>query len=198
MANFSRKIKLVLIFVAIIVAGYALAFYWQTRNRVPLAFVNARNQGAIIAQSIVSTSNSSTATLEKIDQYDREGNYAQALALTQGLVSQSVDLRNQAINLSNQIETMTQSLSGIKDFTAQQDALEAISSHLALINQLINYSGDLGKLLDTLQMRFSGQTGTLGEVTGQVAQINIDINAINNFNNQAQQSMQAFDKIENK
>ncbi len=198
MANFSRKLKIALIFIAIIVAGYALAFYWQTRNRVPLAFVNARGQGAIIAQSIVSTSNGSTATLEKIDQYDKEGNYAQALTLTQGLVSQSQDLRNQAINLSNQIEAMTQSLSGIKDFAAQQDALEAISSHLALINQLINYSGDLGKLLDTLQARFSGQAWTSGEVTSQVAQINIDINAINNFNNQAQQAMQAFDKIENK
>lgn len=197
MAKFSRRVLIVIIFVVLIIAGYAFAAYWQGRNGVPAAFTTARNQGAIIAQNIVSTSNGSTATLEKIDQYDQKGDYADALKLTQGLVSQSQTLRNQAIDLSNQIETMTESLSGVKNFTAQQDALEAISSHLALINQLVNYSGDLGKLLDTLQARFSGQPGTATEVTNEVNQINTDINAINNFNNQAKQAMTAFDKIQN-
>ena len=196
MLTFSRKTTLVAVFIIIIVAGYGIATYWQGRNRIPASFTNARNQGALIAQAIVSTSNSSTAALAQIDQYDKEGNYSQALTLTQGLVSQSQTLRNQAIDLSNQIAAMTQSLSGVKDFAAQQDALEAISSHLALINGLVNYSGDLGKLLDTLQARFRGQPGTNQEVTTLVAQINIDINAINNFNNQATQAMAAFDKIE--
>lgn len=197
MAKFSRRVTIIIVFVVLIGGGYAFAAYWQGRNNVPAAFTTARNQGAIIAQNIVSTSNGSTATLEKIDQYDQEGDYADALKLTQGLVSQSQTLRNQAIDLSNQIEAMTESLSGVKDFTAQQDALEAISSHLALINQLVNYSGDLGKLLDTLQARFGGQPGTATEVTNEVTQINTDINAINNFNNQAEQAMTAFDKIEN-
>ena len=198
MAKFSRRITIIIVFVILVGGGYAFAAYWQSRNNIPASFTTARNQGAIIAQNIVSTSNGSTATLEKIDQYDQEGDYTDALKLTQSLVSQSQTLRDQAINLSNQIEVMTESLSGIKDFNAQQDALEAISSHLALINQLVNYSGDLGKLLDTLQARFSGQPGTATEVTDEVTQINTDINAINNFNNQAEQAMTAFDKIENK
>lgn len=197
MATLSRKTKIIAVFVVVIVAGYAAAMYWQGRNEVPTTFTNARGQGALIAQAIVSTSNSSTATLAQVDQYDKEGDYSDALKLTQGLVSQSQDLRSQAVNLSNQIQTMTQSLSGVKDLTAQQDALEAISSELALINQLVNYSGDLGKLLDTLQARFNGEQGTSAEVTTEVSQINIDINAINNYNNQATQALQAFDKIEN-
>ncbi len=196
MPKFSRKTTLVAVFVIAIVAGYGIAAYWQGKNHIPASFTNARSQGALIAQAIVSTSNSSTAQLAEIDQYDKEGNYSQALTLTQGLVSQSQTLRGQAIDLSNQIATMTQSLSGVKNFTAQQDALEAISSHLALINELVNYSGDLGKLLDTLQARFKGQQGTTQEVTTLVTQINTDINAINNFNNQASQAMAAFDKIE--
>lgn len=196
MAKFPRKILIFLVFIAVVVAGYAFAAYWQGRNKVPIAFTNARNQGAIIAQAIVGTSNSSTAELAQIDQYDKEGDYADALILTRNLVNQSQELRTQAIDLSGQIQIMTQSLSGVKDFTAQQEALEAISSHLALINSLVNYSGDLGKLLDTLQARFNGTPGTTGEVTNLVTQINTDINAINNFNNQAQQAMTAFDKIE--
>ncbi len=197
MSSFSRKALIFVIFIAVIAAGYAFAAFWQGQNRIPNSFTTARNQGAIIAEAIVATSNSSTAELAKIDQYDKEGNYSQALSLTRGLVAQASGLRGQAVDLSNQIQTMTQSLSGVKDLAAQQDALEAISSELALINQLVNYSGDLGKLLDTLQARFSGQSGTNAEVTSEVTQINTDINAINNYNNQATHALKAFDAAEN-
>jgi hypothetical protein len=197
MSSFSRKALIFVVFVAVIAAGYAFAAFWQGQNKIPAPFVTARNQGAIIAEAIVATSNSSTAELAKIDQYDKEGNYSEALSLTKGLVAQAGDLRSQAVSLSSQIQTMTQSLSGVKDLAAQQDALEAISSELALINQLVNYSGDLGKLLETLQARFGGQAGTTAEVTSEVAQINTDINAINNYNHQATQALKAFDAAEN-
>lgn len=198
MSTFSRRAKAIVLFIVILAAGYGLVVYFQGRGGIPASFTKARNQGAIIAEAIVTTSNSSTAALAKIDTYDKKGDYTDALALTKKLVSQSKDLRTQAVQLSTQIETMTKSLSGVKDLTAQQDALEAISSHLALINELVNYSGDLTKLLDTLQARFNGQPGTTAEVTGLVSQINTEINAINNFNSQAQKAMAAFNKIENK
>jgi hypothetical protein len=196
MLTFSRRTKVIVVFVVVVAVGYGVSLFWEKQNKVPANFVAARSQGAIIAQNIVSTSDQSTDTLAKIDQYDQKGDYADALTLTQGLVSQSKDLKSQALDLSTQIASMTQALSGVKDFGAQQDALEAISGHLALINQLINYSGDLSKLLSVLQAHFNGQPGTAGEVEGLVTQINLDINAINNFNNQASQAMVAFDKIE--
>jgi hypothetical protein len=196
MSRFSRKTRIIAAFVVVVAAGFAFAVYWQSRNQVPTAFETARDQGAIIAESIVATSNTSTAELAQVDQYDKQGDYTDALKLTQGLVSDSQNLRNQAVDLSNQVEAMTQALPSVSSLTAQQDALEAISSDLALINELVNYSGDLGKLLDTLQARFSGASGTASEVTDEVTQINTDINAINNFNNQATTAMQAFDKIE--
>ena len=77
----------------------------------------------------------------------------------------------------------------------QQAALESISNRLALINQLINYSGDLGALLDVLRSRFTGTGGTNAQVTTLVNQINTDVNAINNFNNQATQAMVKFDSV---
>jgi len=196
MPTFSRRTKAIAGFIIVVAIGYGISLFWETQNRVPASFSAARGQGAIIAQNIVSVSNQSTDTLGKINQYDKVGDYADALVLTKGLVDQSQDLRTQAINLSGQIASMTQALAGVKDFGAQQDALEAISSHLAMINQLVNYSGDLSKLLNVLQARFSGMPGTAGEVEGLVTQVNTDINAINNFNRQAEQAMAAFDKIE--
>jgi hypothetical protein len=154
-------------------------------------------QGAIIAENIVSLSNQSTAELQKVNQDDKSGDYSDALTLTTSLITQSQQLRNQAVSLSGQIEDMTKALSSINSFPAQQAALESISSRLALINQLVNYSGDLGNLLQILQNRFTGNGATNAEVQSAVNQINTDVNAINNFNAQANQAMQQFDKIMN-
>ena len=194
MAHISRPTKIVIAFVVIVVAGFAAAIFWQSQNKIPQSFTDARTQGAAIAQNIVNISNQSNATLAEVNADDQKGDYADALKLVSGMVAQSQDLRNQAVQLSNQVQAMTQALSGVGSIAAQQSALEAISSHLALINQLINYSGDLGNLLDALQARFSGQS-TKANIASLVNQINTDVNAINNFNSQAQQAMQQFDKI---
>lgn len=192
----SRRTKYVLLFVAIVAVGYGVVRLVQGENAVPQDFTDARMQGAIIAQNIVNLSNQSTATLEQINTMDQKQDYANALTLTTGLVTQSQDIRDQAVQLSAQIEEMTKALSGVSDVNAQQAALESIANRLALINQLINYSGDLGKLLNVLQGRFSGQgTSTSAEVTALVNQINTDVNAINNFNAQAGQAMDRFDGI---
>lgn len=196
MPNFSRRTKAIAAFIIVIAVGYGIALYWESQNTVPASFTAARLQSAIIAQNIVNNSNQSTATLQTINQDDQKGDYADALTLTKGLITQSQDMRNQAVALSGQVENMTQALSGVKNVTAQQAALEAISSRLAVINQLVNYSGDLGNLLDTLQLRFTGTAGTNTEVASEVNQINTDVNAINNFNAQAGQAMDKFDTIE--
>lgn len=195
MSRFSRRTKAVVAFIIIIVAGYAVAKFWQGQSAIPQDFTAARVQGAVISQSIVALSNQSTLDLEKVNQFDKKGDYTDALALTKNLVDQSKDLRDQAVQLSSQVEAMTKALSGINSFDAQQAALESISSRLALINQLVNYSGDLGHLFDVLQARFSGAPQTKGEVQGLVNQINTDVNAINNFDAQSSQAMTSFDKI---
>ncbi len=196
MLNFSRRTKIIAAFLAVIAVGYGIALYWQSQNGIPQDFTAARLQSAIIAQNIVNNSNQSTATLQTINEDDRKGDYKDALALTTGLIAKSQDMRDQAVELSNQVENMTKALSDVKDFNAQQAALEAITSQLAVINQLVNYSGDLGKLLNVLQAKFSGTPTTEGQVQSLVDQINIDVNAINNFNAQAGQAMDRFDRIE--
>ena len=195
MPRISRRAKWIIAFVVIIVAGYGFAIYWQSRNQVPTAFTNARTQGAIIAQNIVNLSNQSNTDLQQVNQFEMQGNNEAALSSTIAIVQQSQQLRDQAVQLSNQIEAMTTALSDINSFDARQAALEAISSRLALITQLINYSGDLGNLLDTLQSRFNGKYISNAEIQGRVNQINTDVNAINNFNSQANQAMDKFDKL---
>ncbi len=195
MSTFSRGKKIILAFAGLIAAGLAVFFFTRSASGVPQDFTDARLQGGIIAQDIVNLSNQSTADLDQVSRLDRQGKYSDALALTTSLVSRSQEIRNKAVDLSSEIETMTKSLSGISDFDARQTALESISSRLALLNQLISYSADLSRLFDVLRARFAGDGGSAAEVQAVVNQINTDVNAVNNFNAQAGQAMDRFDAI---
>jgi hypothetical protein len=196
MSRFSRHTKAIAAFIIIIAAGYGLAIFWQSQNKVSGDFTSARLQGAIIAQTIVNSSNQSTDELAAISKYDREGDYTDALASTTDLINQSADLRSEAVQLSAQVEQMAKGVSSISSQPAQQAALESISNRLALITQLITYSNDLDRLLSVLHSRFTGTPESNGDVQAIVDQINADVNLINNFNTQAGQAMDRFDAIE--
>jgi hypothetical protein len=195
----SRRLwKLVFLFVSVFVlggGGYLVSRFWNWSGSLSQAFIDARAQSAIIAQNIVDLSNQSAGDLGKVSELDQKGDYTEALTMTTDLVRKSQDIRDQAVALSSQVETMTRELSSINSTEARQAALESIASRLALISRLINYSGYLGQLLDSLRNRFSGKGLNNQNIQPLVDQINSEINAINNFNNQAGQSMERFDKL---
>lgn len=196
MSRRTKRITIFLVFVFIVGGGYALVRFLLNSGGVPKEFTDARLQGALIAQNIVNLSNQSVIDLSKINELDAENKSTDALNLTTDVIKQSQQIRDQAVELSGQIEIMTRSLSDIGSFDARQAALESIASRLALISRLINYSGYLGQLLDTLRSHFTSSTQSSNkEVASLIDQINGEVRAINNFNNQATQSMNKFDKI---
>lgn len=196
MSYFSRRTKISFAVIAVIVFGFFGARLWSLGGSIPKEFTDARIQGATISQSIVNLSNQSAADLESINVLDNTNNFSRAMELTTKVIQQSKDIRGQAVDLSDQVSKMTQALSDIKSFEARQAALEAISSRLAMISRLINYSDYLNQLLSTLQARFSGQPGD-HRVAAIILQINGEVTAINSFNNQATQAMNRFDRIVN-
>jgi hypothetical protein len=198
MLNLSRPAKIFAVFLVLIAAGIVTAWFSSRESGVPKGFTDARQQGALIAQNIVDLSNQSTNDLTQVNALDKSGDYTDALVITTNIITKNQNLHDQAVSLSDQIETMAKSLPDISSDEARQDALNAISSRLALVTELINYSGDLEKLLVTLQGHFTGASIKPGDVQTIVDQINTDVNAINNFNSQAQQSMVKFDAITSK
>ncbi|MBU6500523.1 MAG: hypothetical protein KGJ89_03660 [Patescibacteria group bacterium] len=190
--------RLVIIMAVVFViggGGYALDRIFWKPGTIPQDFTDARLQGALISQNIVNLSNQSVLDLSKINELDNRGSYTDALNMTTDVIKQSQQIRDQAVELSSQIEVMTKSLSDIDSLEARQAALEAISNRLALISRLINYSGYLGQLLDTLRNHFTGSKYDNNDITNLVDQINSEVRAINNFNNQATQAMDRFDSI---
>jgi flagellar basal body-associated protein FliL len=198
MLNSSRQTKIIAVFLALIAVGAATAWLSSKKSSAPADFAQAREQGALIAQSIVDLSNQSTNGLAQVNGLDKSGDYTSALVLTTNIITKNQALHDQAVSLSDQIEAMAKSLPEISSSDARQTALDAISSRLALVSELITYSGDLQKLLSTLQSHFTGASIKPGDVQAIVNQINTDVNAINNFNSQAQQSMAQFDALTNK
>ncbi|MDE2079704.1 MAG: hypothetical protein KGI73_04990 [Patescibacteria group bacterium] len=189
-----RRFKIFAVFVVIVAASYGATRLWSSNGGVPTDFQSARLQGSLIAQDIVNISNQSDADLEKVNQLDQSGKYAEALAIVTQAANRSQDIRDKAVELSDQISKMTASLSGISSLDARQAALEAISSRLALLNQLISYSNDLSKLLDALRGRFAGESNPQN-IAALVENVNAEVRAVNAFNSQAGQAMDRFDKI---
>ncbi len=202
MLNLSRNTKIFLGAVGTVIVG-TLGFRLLSSNAIPQDFIDARIQGAIIAQNIVGLSNQSVNDLEKINQLDQQGNYVEATNVALEAIQKSRDIRNQAVELSNQVSKMTAALSGINSFEARQAALEAISNRLALIGKLINYSDYLSQLLQALQSKFAGQRGLPAGKAGDhnveviINQLNAEVTAINSFNGQSTQAMNRFDAIVN-
>ncbi len=194
MRYISKKTGLFLLFVAVVLGAYFGTRAFGGFASVPPGFSDARLQGALIAETIVNLSNKTVSNLELINDLDRERKYRQALEETVKLIAQSKEMRDQAVALSNETQKMTVALSDIKSFEARQAALEAISSRLALISQLINYSASVGKLLETLQARFSGARAE-HNVAELISQINAEVTAINSFDKQARQAMERFDSV---
>ncbi len=193
----SRRTKITLAVFFVLAIAFVGTKLLQRSNGNIEDFSKARLQGALIAQQIVDLSNQSAQDLEKINQLDREKNFTEALNITNDLIKRSQQIRDLAVQLSQELERMTRALSDINSFEARQAALESISSRLALITRLVSYSNYLSQLLETLRDRFSGTTSGDQRVSQLVDQINAEVRAINNFNNEASRAMERFDKIVN-
>lgn len=191
----ARRIQVTIGFIVILALGYTGITLWRASAAVPKDLSTARVQGAIISENIVTLSAKSAADLTTINQLDKEGRYKEALALTTEVIKQSQEIRDKAVLLSDQIGTMTKSLSSIRSTEARQALLDSITNRLALVSRLINYSGYLGQLLDVLRDHFSGASFKNSDVANLVNQINSEVSAINSFNNQAAQAMEKFDTI---
>ncbi len=190
----TRTTKFIATFVILVGIAYGVGKLSRSSEAIPLDFKDARTQGAIISQNIVNTSNSLTDDLNRISQLERDRKINEAVNLATELIERSEEVKKQANELSEQLEKMTGALSDVQDPEARALALESITDRLALISRLISYSDYLGQLLTNLRSRLSGQV-TFGDTQTLIDQINAEVTAINNFNRQAADAMDKFDKM---
>lgn len=193
MLHISRRIKIFIAFLVIVVGGYFWGRMGLTSQRVPASFTDARLQAAIIAQDIVGASNQIAEKIGEVANLDKARETKEALDKTLELLEKSAEVKGKATELSKELEKMTAALPEIKSEEARAAALEAISDHLALISRLISYSDYLANLLTSLRNRFEGLEAN-PQIGGLITQINAEVTAINNFNRQATEALEKFDQ----
>jgi len=188
-----HRIRILILFIVIILAAYfVLRFFWVDIKNVPEDFLRARQEASLIAQDIVTISNESTNSFDEIARLDKERKYTEALVLISNELERNRQAREKAIKLSVQLETMARNLAQISPSSAGQKALEAISSETALISRLITYNDYLTQLLEILRGKFLGKNQG-DKIPELIAQINGEIQAINDLNQKFNDVMKEFD-----
>lgn len=188
-----KRIRLLILFIIILLLAYfVLRFLTVETRNVPEDFLRARQEASLIASEIVAISNESTNNLNKIAEFDKKGEYTEALVSISQELERNRQAREKAIKLSVQLEAMAKNLSQISPASASQVALQAISSETALISRLITYNEYLTQLLEVLREKFLGKSDG-DKIPELLVKINGEIQAINDLNRKFNEVMGEFD-----
>lgn len=191
----SRPTVTAVVFLFLLVGGYAIyRLVLASQGQIPEDFANSRAEGALVAQMIVSLSGEVSGDLQRVSELDKEQRYEEALSAVTELSAKNEKMRDEAIQLSKELEKMTKALSEIKSPEARNFALESINHRLALITRLVSYNDGIVRLLNELRLRFSGVNRSDGQVGIIIGRINLEVAAINDFNKRAMDAMDRFDR----
>jgi len=183
--------------IAIVLLAGALSayFFFISRSFIPPEFLEARLKGAELAKNIVRLSAPALQSLERIAEYDQQGNAPEALILISEEVIKNRQAHQEAIKLASQLEKMARTIDDIKPAQAKVLATEAVSSEVALVSRLLSYNDYLLQLFVVLQDKFQKHINTDGRVRELVNKINEEALAINAFNSKFTNSLAEFDQI---
>jgi len=188
-----------------LIAG-AVFLVWHyvlaTPPYVPKEFLEAKSQGAGIAEIIVKDADSSNKQLELILRYNHSGEFQEALGLVGESSAVNKEISQKAIDLSKALEQMTLVLAEIKPNKARSLAQEAIVYEINLIQHLISYNDLWNKLLEALREKFeksvSGHSSLSVDsvkIEELIQNINQEVEMINDLNQKFSKTMADFDRL---
>ncbi len=191
-----RRLKIFIIFILVILAAYLVArIFFVEIKTVPDDFLKARHEASLIAKDIVEISNEAVINLDKIYEFDKEGNYKEALSLLAIELERNYKAREKAIKLSAQLERMAKVVAEISPVSGSQLAIKAINLEIALINRLVTYNDHFFQLLEILRSKFLGKTKNSSErIFELINKINEEVKMINELDGKSNEIMKKFDK----
>jgi hypothetical protein len=173
----------------------ALVISYLVAAGIPRAFFAARVQSAGAANNLAVLINNSLANLHRIEQYEKNGSYGQALELLDFELSQKSDKQNAAVILASSIETMAKAAIEIKSSRARGLAVEAVTTGVSMVSRIVNYNASMDQLFIAIQSKL--QTGSLPagvNIRTLLSAINSDGQSINALNNSFNETLKEFDR----
>ncbi len=166
------------------------------RPSVPADFTATRQEGSEISGQIISLLSDSLKNLEKIRQADKDYNFGEALGLVRHELSNVIDVKIKAAELTRSLDKMARLVQDINPTQARNLALEAVSSEVSLISNLMIYNDTLNGLLETLKLKFSGSIRyDAKDVQVLIENLNKEATEINALNDLFNQKMREFDAL---
>lgn len=195
-AKIQKNIHLIILSLLGLLIAIFIGYYFIGGSFVPENFTRARQDSALIAKDIVSLTEESIGNLEKILKADSRYEFNSAIFMVKEELERVKNAQLKAVELTNKLDTMAKATAGITPKKARDLAIVAISNELSLISHLIVYNSILNGLLQTLELKFSGDIGyDAKEVQTLVKNMNSEAGEINNLNNLFNDKMGEFDGL---
>ncbi|PIR87828.1 MAG: hypothetical protein COU10_02485 [Candidatus Harrisonbacteria bacterium CG10_big_fil_rev_8_21_14_0_10_45_28] len=162
---------------------------------VPMQFFEARVKASDSAKNLAQLVDSSLLNLNKVKQWAEERKIAPALDLIQFELTNSKERQIAAITLSKSLEQMAHSTAGMSPDKAERLAVEAVSTGVNMVSQLINYNDLLNQLLVILQSKLNdGEDLGTEQISQIVNEMNSVAREINTLANKFNDLIESFDK----
>jgi len=188
--------KLIIGLIVLLALGYGI-WWWSHRGPTtpPPEFLEARQQGAAISQKIVALIGETNQNIKDINTSDLNGNYNQAVALIKESQGKNQEAQNQAVELANQMQKMTEALDKISSASSRELAMKAIATEISLLTNLMQYKETLDQFLKNLNLTFATAKAQYRKAAeDNLSQLNTAAGTINNLNQQFLEQIQEFDK----
>jgi hypothetical protein len=181
---------------ALIAAIIASVTIFDRPEEIPQEFLEARASGAEIAKSINSFADSVVADLQSISRKNEDGDYTAALDLTIEEIKKAREAKDRSLDLLGELQKMVPSIEKMRTDEAQQLAMQAVSTEVALVGKLIEYNDDLNKLLNNMRLKFvSYDPAIYNEQTDAITKtMNEKALQINEMSRKYQALMSEFDE----
>lgn len=177
------------------VSGGYLVWAYFASPAIPSEFSDARQHIAAISAQLVDLTSTTNYKIKDINYLDSDGHYRAGVALLNKAKEENQKAFEQAVELSNQLKKMTESLPDIKSLDARQLSQEAVSLELALIVHFINYTKAMDDLLNLIQNRLAAPGKYQREIDVKLTDINAQVLLVNNLNQQFLEKMTELDAI---
>lgn len=189
-----RRLSIFVVALVVVAAGYfGYRLYVASQRAVPQEFSEARSQGALAAEKIVSSSNDIASSIAQFSSATTTP--AQASSSIGEVLAKVAEVRSQAVELAAALGKMTQAVPQIRSTAAQKAALDSISERLELVEHLVTYTDEVTSLTKAIRSRISAGAKNSTQIAVLIKEINDEVTTVNKLSAAANRSMEEFDTL---
>lgn len=162
---------------------YLLESTGPSISDLPSEFLETYLKAAEISNKLVELTGSVNEKIKSINELDRNGGVGEAQRLIEEAQIDNNKAKEKALELSDYLTTLATIINDIDSVAGQRVAIEAVVIESTLIQELINYTNELDRFLETLNIAIS--TNSFDDrlsVQNRVDEVNQQAATINSLN----------------